>query len=191
MPIDAFIFRPQVVIYNFWLRLATFPPQPISLCFLFFFSQVAWRRGGEKTCIPQECMRCVELWPEHCPRSFLARVSQGVALTLSLLRFWVSSVWSVGRIGVGWWRAAEGDRVICLHSSPLSPVLGPGLFHLALLDGTAPAPLGVISGAEPLLSLGLSVPFPFPSAVTEPPAWKLLQGGQGGWQLQITKPYKT
>lgn len=75
---------------------------------------------------------------------------------------WEGSGWGDGELPKG----TESSVYIVL----LSPVLGPGLFHLALLDGTAPAPLGVISGAEPLLSLGLSVPFPFPSAVTEPPA---------------------
>lgn len=148
-------------------------PSPSAFVFCFSSPKLPEGGAGKKTCIPQECMRCVELCPEHCPRSFLARVSQGVALTLSLLRFWVSCV-GIGKDRGGVMESTEGDRVICLHSSPLSPVWVLASFISLFLMAQPQLLWGSFPGTGPLAVTGPFCSLPLGSYRTS--CLKIAQG---------------
>lgn len=169
--IAIFILGPELPFITFGSKL---PHSHLSTPYLFFLLSLftppppCWREGHGKVHVPPAFMTChktVDCGHVQSPTSFLVRVSHVVALTLSLLTLWVPSVWNVRSWSEGGdeGRTAKGDRIIYLHSSPVS-----GFQSSALLSPSpfwhSPGSLGVISGVESLLCHRLSVSFPFPHA---------------------------
>lgn len=169
---------------------------PIRLCFLFFFPQVAWRRDVKKKSTFHKYMTCHKtvdcghaqssaphpfwrgcpiLWPRHCRCWHVESLLCGV--------------WEVDQKGVTEAELPRGQNHLFTQFSSVS-----GFESSALLSPSAfwhsPDSSGGHFRSRTLalsLRLSVSVSFPFPWAVTDPCAWKLLEGGRGGRQLQITK----